>query len=101
MSCCPNGCKNLKTDKLNCGVCGRACTGADLCCNGTCTPQGTPNCGACGYVCPGGSQCCGSGNGAWSCRPGGCGTTTPDMGGGVPDFGGGQDFSIPTGMDMF
>jgi hypothetical protein len=105
LSCCTTGCKNLKTDTLNCGSCGKPCVGAELCCNGTCTPQGTPNCGACGRICGGGQQCCSVGAGVWMCRPGGCTSTTPDMGGfpdfgGAPDFGGGQDFGTGVGFDM-
>jgi hypothetical protein len=102
-TCCPiTGCQNLKTNPLNCGVCGNACGPYYLCCNGTCTPQGQGNCGACGMTCGAGSMCCFTGSG-FSCRPTGtCGTTVQDMGGGPdlsrpPDFG--TPFDLSTPMD--
>jgi hypothetical protein len=45
---CSGRCVNLQGDVANCGMCGRACTGADVCANGQCTtgcPAGTDPCG--------------------------------------------------------
>jgi hypothetical protein len=98
-SCCQNGCKNLKTDFLNCGSCGHPCSMYELCCNGTCTPQGQNNCGACGMICGAGSMCCFTGSG-FSCRPTGtCGTSIQDMGS-APDMSRPPDFSSPTDGSM-
>jgi hypothetical protein len=71
-------CANLNTDVNNCGMCGRACLGAQSCVDGVCRLQCLPgqqlcgsgatqvctitsndarNCGACGNVCPAGALC--------------------------------------------
>ena len=85
--CCPNGtvnrsgiccpfthqncsgqCKNLQSDRLNCGICGRACSANSICSRGKCCPNGRincsgtcidlrtnpNNCGQCGRRCPSG-----------------------------------------------
>lgn len=53
-------CLDLKTDTMNCGSCGNACT--DACCNGSCidTVSDQANCGSCGNACTGANSCCGS-----------------------------------------
>lgn len=53
-------CLDLKTDKMNCGTCGNACS--DVCCNGVCidTTNDSANCGSCGMACTGGNTCCSS-----------------------------------------
>lgn len=30
------GCYDLDSDRLNCGACGQACTGSEICCHGLC-----------------------------------------------------------------
>ena len=69
---CNGTCANTKTDSNNCGECGHACSGSEVCrvgachcpssdtdCNGTCTNTKTDskNCGACGNACSGGEIC--------------------------------------------
>jgi hypothetical protein len=70
-----NGCETgLASDNNNCGACGRACMGGQLCVAGTCTcPTGqvscsgvcvntatdNNNCGGCGTVCAAGTRCSG------------------------------------------
>jgi hypothetical protein len=53
---------DLQTDRANCGACGMACTGTDVCCAGKCvnTQEDENNCGACGaaHACASGSTCC-------------------------------------------
>ena len=55
--CCNGACVNTANDPLNCGICGRQCTGAtSYCSGGTCTaPQCNQDAGACGA----GTTCCG------------------------------------------
>lgn len=58
-TCCPNGCKNLQTDRQHCGACGNLCPEGLVC-------QG----GACGFACGGdfcplASEICEAGN----CQP--------------------------------
>jgi len=55
-TCCNGQCVNDKNDILNCGMCGRVCTGSHpYCNNGTC---GTPPCN--GVLCPVSEFCCGT-----------------------------------------
>jgi len=86
-TCCASGCTNLKTDRNNCGVCGRMCSGFDLCCNGNCVVNSGSNCGACGVSCGPLSACCFF-NGNYNCRliSLGCGTVPPDMASPPPDM---------------
>jgi len=87
--CCPDGCRNLQIDILNCGGCGgdcnsgrpafrpkadncagatcrcgagAACADPLMCCGGTCVNPNTDmnNCNACGNVCGTRSQCIGA-----------------------------------------
>jgi hypothetical protein len=76
--CCPfthqncNGeCKNLQSDKENCGTCGNRCADNFICSKGKCCPNGRincsgvcvnlrtdeDNCGACGRRCASTSRC--------------------------------------------
>jgi hypothetical protein len=73
--CCSAACRDLQTDKFNCGACGVVCPGADDCVAGLCRPstcptgtsrcgtacvnlQADPNhCGACGDACATGLVC--------------------------------------------
>lgn len=73
-------CANLNSDRNNCGMVGRACSGDETCsggvcgcggsgpcaagstcCGGSCidTSSDEMNCGGCGTVCPGGTTCTG------------------------------------------
>ncbi len=75
---CGDLCVNLMDNNANCGVCGTACTGTQVCrggaciddtpcpsgqarCGGTCTEVLTNamNCGACGNACAAGESCSG------------------------------------------
>jgi hypothetical protein len=78
---CNGKCTDLQTSNANCGVCGKACTGGNVCTAGKCAalcPTGTPctptnqsvvtcvdtmtdenNCGGCNKACPGGTVCVG------------------------------------------
>jgi hypothetical protein len=94
-TCCPNGCKDLENDDVNCGECGFECDLDQICQRGYCrTPECMPeclssqyccrgecvylagdrnNCGGCGNVCHeslncvGGICMCGSGTSAQAC----------------------------------
>jgi hypothetical protein len=57
---CGGVCRNLNTEKANCGACGRECPGANqACCSGVCRNlnRDENNCGACGEACPAGEIC--------------------------------------------
>ncbi|KAM5588768.1 protein GRIM REAPER-like [Rosa sericea] len=58
--CCKKKCVNVKTDKLNCGFCGRKCKQTEICCKGKCVNVKTDklNCGVCGYKCKYPGICC-------------------------------------------
>ncbi len=81
---CGNVCVDIYTDAANCGACGNACTGGNVCANGTCTqscPVGetacgascrdlqtdVASCGACGKACGPGQSC---NAGVCGCPPG-------------------------------
>jgi len=55
-TCCGTGCADLRTDRLNCGACGRACSNTQACNQGRCMTQ--PMCGG-GPACDPGQTCCG------------------------------------------
>jgi hypothetical protein len=92
-SLCSNGCESsLRTDPLNCGTCGNACSANQDCVDGTCIcPEGTTrcgklcvdldvdtnNCGQCGKGCLGaqdesanGGPRCAAGKCSYVCYPG-------------------------------
>ncbi len=73
---CPNGCRNLRTDESNCGMCGRSCGAAQSCTAGVCGGGGgcaaprtmcgascvdtnidEAHCGRCDNPCPGAESC--------------------------------------------
>lgn len=51
--CCTDHCVNLQNDPLNCGACGKKCSGG-YCTGGRCAPI------PCNSVCGGGATCCGA-----------------------------------------
>jgi hypothetical protein len=62
-NCGNNACytlQDLASDPLNCGQCGNACAGNEVCAQGQCQPYITsPACNACPCnACPTGSACC-------------------------------------------
>ncbi|PKA46841.1 hypothetical protein AXF42_Ash015735 [Apostasia shenzhenica] len=59
LSCCKNHCRDVLSDRNNCGGCGGACGFGQLCCNGRCTAVAydVNNCGECGTVCRPGDRC--------------------------------------------
>jgi hypothetical protein len=86
---CGEVCVDLQTNATNCGACGTACTGTQVCrmgscqtpmmCMGTQTLCGTTcvdtstdgmNCGSCGNICPAGQMCMGGSCAAPSCPTG-------------------------------
>ncbi len=84
---CADTCVAVQTDSKNCGSCGSACNGGNVCvagacvcpigqqvCNGVCTSLATTpsNCGSCGYAC-GSGQACNQGV-CEDCSSGGCRT---------------------------
>ena len=52
LTCCGARCRDLQTDRSNCGACGVVCPGTDDCVAGSCRPPGCPT-GAvlCGSAC--------------------------------------------------
>ena len=86
LSRCGKGCVDLKKDNANCGLCGTACKGGEVCqagacvlscqtgltnCSGTCVSLTTDrfNCGACGSKCKAG-QVCNAANCSLTCQSG-------------------------------
>ncbi|XP_031489713.1 stigma-specific STIG1-like protein 3 [Nymphaea colorata] len=57
--CCKKKCVDRKTDRLNCGNCGRRCRFTEMCCKGRCVNLALDgkNCGRCGNKCRKGSYC--------------------------------------------
>jgi len=86
---CGDTCVAIQTDNSNCGSCGSACSGGNVCvagacvcpvgqaiCNGVCTAVATDpnNCGSCGLQCDQGQgQACNQGI-CQDCSQGGCRT---------------------------
>jgi hypothetical protein len=54
-------CRDLRSDRNNCGLCGTVCPPGQSCCSGRCVSLATDvsNCGRCGTVCPTGQPCIG------------------------------------------
>lgn len=59
VACCGNRCRDVLSDRNNCGACGSRCGFGQLCCGGQCTSVAydVANCGACDTVCPGQQRC--------------------------------------------
>ncbi|KAD7117971.1 hypothetical protein R6Q59_005010 [Mikania micrantha] len=57
--CCKKKCVNVKTDKQNCGLCGKKCKHQEICCNGKCVNVMTDkrHCGGCNNKCKKGNSC--------------------------------------------
>ncbi|XAR65675.1 hypothetical protein NMG60_11009861 [Bertholletia excelsa] len=57
--CCKKKCVNVKTDRLNCGYCGKKCKYSEICCKGKCVnPRNDKkNCGGCNIKCKKGNIC--------------------------------------------
>ncbi|KAL8136852.1 hypothetical protein V2J09_002853 [Rumex salicifolius] len=57
--CCKKKCVDVKSDRLNCGMCGNKCRYPEVCCKGTCVNplRDRKHCGSCGNKCRRGSFC--------------------------------------------
>ncbi|XVE51074.1 hypothetical protein DITRI_Ditri02bG0009400 [Diplodiscus trichospermus] len=57
--CCKKKCVNVKTDRLNCGMCGKKCKFSEICCSGQCVNPMShkKHCGGCNNRCDKGSKC--------------------------------------------
>ncbi|KAF5195055.1 Stigma-specific protein stig1 [Thalictrum thalictroides] len=57
--CCKKKCVNVKTDGLNCGMCGNKCKYSQICCGGKCINPSMDkrNCGGCNKGCNKGEFC--------------------------------------------
>ncbi|XVF27925.1 hypothetical protein REPUB_Repub14bG0151500 [Reevesia pubescens] len=57
--CCKKKCVNVKTDRLNCGLCGYKCKYTEICCKGQCVDASFEkrNCGGCNKKCNKGEFC--------------------------------------------
>ncbi|XP_024200208.1 stigma-specific STIG1-like protein 1 [Rosa chinensis] len=57
--CCKKKCVNLKTDRLNCGMCGYKCKYTEICCRGKCVNASfdEKHCGGCNQKCKKGEFC--------------------------------------------
>ncbi|KAJ9169161.1 hypothetical protein P3X46_020622 [Hevea brasiliensis] len=57
--CCKKKCVNVRTDKLNCGKCGKKCKYPEICCKGVCVNpmSNKKHCGGCNNKCKKGSAC--------------------------------------------
>ncbi|KAL6197660.1 hypothetical protein ACLB2K_033266 [Fragaria x ananassa] len=51
--CCKKKCVNVKTDRLNCGMCGYKCKYTEICCRGKCVNASFDkrHCGGCNQKC--------------------------------------------------
>ncbi|XP_023520197.1 stigma-specific STIG1-like protein 1 [Cucurbita pepo subsp. pepo] len=58
-NCCKKMCVDLKTDRYNCGKCGKKCKYSEICCKGKCVNPmfNRNNCGGCNNKCSRGSSC--------------------------------------------
>ncbi|KAL5989849.1 hypothetical protein ACLOJK_010744 [Asimina triloba] len=59
LQCCKEHCRDVLSDRDNCGVCGRKCSFGQLCCNGQCTDiaYNVDHCGKCDKKCKPGVKC--------------------------------------------
>ncbi|CAL9184763.1 unnamed protein product [Musa hybrid cultivar] len=59
LHCCKKHCRNVLSDRNNCGVCGHKCGFGHLCCSGKCTAVAydVNNCGKCGTACQAELRC--------------------------------------------
>ncbi|KAK6269062.1 hypothetical protein QUC31_013222 [Theobroma cacao] len=57
--CCKKRCVNVKTDRMNCGMCGYKCKYGEICCKGQCVNASFDkrNCGGCNKRCKKGEFC--------------------------------------------
>ncbi|CAK9137253.1 unnamed protein product [Ilex paraguariensis] len=57
--CCKKKCVNVKTDRLNCGMCGYKCKYTEICCGGKCVNAfcHRMHCGGCHNKCKKGKFC--------------------------------------------
>ncbi|XP_030469653.2 stigma-specific STIG1-like protein 2 [Syzygium oleosum] len=57
--CCRKACTNIKTDRLNCGMCGHKCRVYEICCKGYCVNPmfDKRNCNGCNIKCKKGGYC--------------------------------------------
>ncbi|KAM7265560.1 hypothetical protein ACFE04_003243 [Oxalis oulophora] len=57
--CCKKKCVNVKSDRHNCGKCGKKCKYSELCCKGKCVNpmKDKKHCGGCGSKCWRGNTC--------------------------------------------
>ena len=75
---CDDVCINPDTDPDNCGTCGNACTGGDVCSSGSCKPTCQPPTQACGALCvdldsdPDHCGACGTSCPSGLCQAGAC-----------------------------
>lgn len=58
-NCCQKKCVDLKTDRYNCGRCGKKCNYSEICCKGKCVNPmfNRKHCGGCNNKCNRGSLC--------------------------------------------
>ncbi|XVF26075.1 hypothetical protein REPUB_Repub13aG0268800 [Reevesia pubescens] len=57
--CCNKKCVDLRTDKFNCGKCGKKCNYSKICCEGKCVNplSNQKHCGGCNNNCGKGNAC--------------------------------------------
>ncbi|GMI91456.1 hypothetical protein like AT1G11925 [Hibiscus trionum] len=57
--CCNKKCVDIKTDKFNCGRCGKKCNYSKICCEGKCVSplSNQKHCGGCYNNCGKGNPC--------------------------------------------
>ncbi|CAJ1957129.1 unnamed protein product [Sphenostylis stenocarpa] len=57
--CCKKHCRNVHSDKNNCGACGHKCKEGERCCSGVCTNvlSNANHCGKCNKKCSPGDSC--------------------------------------------
>ncbi|KAM7265502.1 hypothetical protein ACFE04_003185 [Oxalis oulophora] len=58
-NCCKKKCVNKKSDRHNCGKCGKKCKHSYICCKGKCVNpmKNKKHCGGCGKKCSKGHRC--------------------------------------------